>query len=522
MTDAIARVIPMPTLPGVKRDGTELEGDNWSDGTWARFNSRGKPLKMGGFNQISSQLAGVSRGIWAAGSGSSLYVHSGNPNGVQVQQFVADTLVPMSSAYDRTPGTFGTDAQNMWTFDQFYNSAGTDSYVIAHVAPNGSGLASQNPGTIFYGTAYGTTALTPLGSGTIPPGTGTVDLDPHVSGGIVVLNPFLFAYGNTGQVYWSNPGNPTTVAYNTARITEQKIVKGLESRAGAGYSPAGLFWSLNALVRATFNSGTTQFSFDTVSDKTSILAQNSVVELDGVFYWIAVDRFLQYTGIISEVPNDLCLEDFFQNVNFSARQKIWATKVPKWGEVVWFYPRGTATECNWMVCFSPRLSKSMGRPIWYDSPLPAGMRTAGVYPDICPYPVYAGELNRNGSTYNLYQHEIGYNQQVDGNVLAIASGITSSDLTIAIGGTDVNTRLTRVEMDAIQSGDIEVTRVSQAFARSATISFGEAVGTSRSVVDDIRGQGRELRLGFSSNVVDGYYEFGQILLHIQPGDVRPR
>jgi hypothetical protein len=36
------------------------------------------------------------------------------------------------------------------------------------------------------------------------------------------------------------------------------------------------------------------------------------------------------------------------------RQKVWATKVPRFGEIWWFYPKGDSEECNDAIIYNIR------------------------------------------------------------------------------------------------------------------------------------------------------------------------
>ncbi|WVX67784.1 hypothetical protein Bealeia1_02003 (plasmid) [Candidatus Bealeia paramacronuclearis] len=55
-----------------------------------------------------------------------------------------------------------------------------------------------------------------------------------------------------------------------------------------------------------------------------------------------------YNGVVQEIPNPLNLDWFYvstheQGVNMAHRQQVWATKVPQYGEIWWFFPRGSET-----------------------------------------------------------------------------------------------------------------------------------------------------------------------------------
>jgi len=54
------KIVQIKSLPGIKRDGTKFEGDQYVDGQWVRF-QRGLPRKIGGYRAISKYLREVSR-----------------------------------------------------------------------------------------------------------------------------------------------------------------------------------------------------------------------------------------------------------------------------------------------------------------------------------------------------------------------------------------------------------------------------------------------------------------------------
>ena len=75
---------------------------------------------------------------------------------------------------------------------------------------------------------------------------------------------------------------------------------------------------------------------------------------------------------------------FFDNLNYDQRQKVWATKVPRHGEIWWFYPRGDSTECNDAIIYNVRENT------WYDAGQAMGARrSAGYFSQVFAYPVAA-------------------------------------------------------------------------------------------------------------------------------------
>jgi len=211
-----------------------------------------------------------------------------------------------------------------------------------------------------------------------------------VSGGVVSLHPYVVVYGNAGLLKNCSAGDPTdwnSPDANEVNVATGKIVKGLPVRGGSN-SPSGLFWSLDSLVRMSFIGGAgtpaQYWRYDIISSQTSILSSQCVIEYDGIYYWIGTDRFLLYNGVVKEIPNGMNQNWFFDNLNYTQRQKVWATKVPRFGEVWWFYPRGDSEECNDAIIYNVREN------VWYDAGQAVGARrSAGYFSQVFRFPVNA-------------------------------------------------------------------------------------------------------------------------------------
>jgi hypothetical protein len=114
------------------------------------------------------------------------------------------------------------------------------------------------------------------------------------------------------------------------------------------------------------------------------MSSNAVVEMDGVYYWMGVDRFYAYNGAVVVVPNDKNINYLFDNLNYTQRQKVWATKVPRYNEIWFFYPRGTATECTDAIIYNVK------DKIWYDAGQATGaQRSCGYTTELFPTPIWA-------------------------------------------------------------------------------------------------------------------------------------
>lgn len=223
----------------------------------------------------------------------------------------------------------------------------------------------------------------------------------EVDGGVCVLYPFIFAYGSHGFIsnnHVSGTYNEQT-SYdwngplaNQVNMASSKIVKGMPMRGGTN-SPSGLFWATDSLIRVSFNSAgaaagtipSTYWSYDIVSSQISIMSSSSIVEMDGIFFWMGIDRFYLYNGSVKVLPNDKNINWLFNNLNYTQRQKVWATKVPRYNEIWFFYPRGTATECTDAIIYNVK------DQLWYDAGSAEGARrSCGYTTELFPTPIWAG------------------------------------------------------------------------------------------------------------------------------------
>ena len=290
-------------------------------------------------------------------------------------------VITGSTGVGVTAGTtitgFGTGTGGLGTYT--VNNSQTVGSSGSPVAMNGSAV------TIFTASASITTSLSTAVAI-------TYNNNISVSGGACMLYPYLFVYGNNGLIQNCAAGDFTnwvSADSNQNTVSGTKVVKGMPLRGGTT-SPAGLFWSLDQLTRVSYSpqtvgTSTLYWRYDIISTATTIMSSNSVVEYDGLYYWVGVDRFFVYNGVVQEIVNTVNINYFFDNINFAQRQKVWATKITRWGEIWWFYPKGTATECTDAIIYNVR------EKTWYDAGQAIGaQRSAGVFSEVFPYPIFAG------------------------------------------------------------------------------------------------------------------------------------
>ena len=496
-----AKVFSLDTQPGIQRDGTVFDRLFYTDGEWVRF-QRGRPRKIGGFRVISDQLTGPSRGVWVNPQNAFTSIFSGYNDGLQV--LTIDNNGVGSGVGNFTLSNFTASDLNLWQFDGFYDVAGTGlQSLVAHPGQNLASISNDNNTPVLVGditaltmsqigvfTASGTTtnasatvtlaAANPLiGAGQTVTGTGipanttvvsivtttlvlsntatasgtvtlTFNNNISVSGGVVSLHPYLFVYGNNGLIQNCSAGNTNdwvSADANATNVASGKIVQGLPVRGGSN-APSGLFWSLDSLIRVSYIGGTgtpaQYWRYDIISSQSSILSSQSAIEYDGVYYWCGVDRFLLYNGVVKEIPNAMNQNYFFDNLNYDQRQKVWVTKVPRFGEIWWFYPRGDATECTDAIIYNVRENT------WYDAGEARGaQRSAGYFSQVFAFPVAADWHGSTAETVftatfnevsgSVFLYSDTYNTQVDLNQVISGSNIPTNTTVVAITTSNIET-----------------------------------------------------------------------------------
>jgi hypothetical protein len=282
---------------------------------------------------------------------------------------------------------FIPNSNNLWQFDALYDTQGGNNLLLAHPGQNLAQIDSTVNTPVLYGDITGSTVKPLKDTGGAFPTGDVID----VSGGVVSLHPYVVVYGDNGLLKNCSAGDPTdwnSADANEVNVATGKIVKGLPVRGGSN-SPSGLFWSLDSLVRMSYIGGVgtpaQYWRYDIISSQTSMLSSQCVIEYDGIYYWIGVDRFLLYNGVVKEIPNNMNQNYFFDNLNYFQSQKVWVTKVPRFGEVWWYFPSGDSEECNDAIIYNTRENT------WYDSGTALGARrSAGYFSQVFRFPIAAG------------------------------------------------------------------------------------------------------------------------------------
>ena len=469
---------------GIKRDGTIFQADQFTDGTWCRF-QRGDAKKIGGYRTLFNGVAGIYRGIIAQPSGGVNYIFAGNAFGLEAfntsitfgtgsgpfpveilpgtvrftlvshtspsfviagdvtshftagTKVIFDQITPvtytvLSSSYS-SPNTtvtlttaytgatsyvwlndedvFSPDLvdgpyRNLWQFDAQFSPQSNVLSILAHPGLNLVNIDNEQKTQVLVGNvvpnANNSWYFTGLSDSE---GQNPTYTPIKVDGGVCVLYPFIFVYGSNGFIANNNVSSTyldrnfydwNGALANQTNVSSSKVVKGAVMRGGTN-SPSGLFWATDSVIRVTFTATAPDYwRYDIISSQISIMSSSSVVEMDGVYFWMGVDRYYLYNGQVQVLPNDKNVNWLFDNLNYEQRQKVWATKVPRYNEIWFFYPRGTNTECTDAIIYNVK------DKLWYDAGEAEGARrSCGYTTELFPTPIWAD-----------WQYEITYNNPI--------------------------------------------------------------------------------------------------------------
>jgi hypothetical protein len=160
---------------------------------------------------------------------------------------------------------------------------------------------------------------------------------------------------------------------------------------------------------------------------------------------------------------------------------------------------------------------------------PPGVTLVTATEDFVHTPVAGDVVYYIEGGYPIWQHEYGVNKVTLAAETAITSSFTTCDISW-VGGTpsqdtasgpNRRMHLRRIEPDFVQTGEMTLEILGRKFARGNVENSGPYPFDPDTGKIDLRVEHREIRLQFTSNILDGNYEMGRLLITAEYGDERP-
>jgi hypothetical protein len=179
-----------------------------------------------------------------------------------------------------------------------------------------------------------------------------------------------------------------------------------------------LIWTDTAVYSMQYVGPPFVWTFNILADNISIAGPNASTTVNGIVYWMGVDKFYMYAGRVETLPSTL-RQFVFSDINTDQLFQVAAGTNEGYNEVWWHYCSADSDVNNRYVIYN-HLDK-----VWYYGTLP---RTAWLDSPLRASPMAADpEVNR------LVYHEIGVNNNSTNNPQPINAYVQSSDFDIGDG-----------------------------------------------------------------------------------------
>ena len=200
---------PIKTKPGIQRDGTQLDADQYIDGQHVRF-YRGRPKKMGGRILLDSGTTEIIRNLYAVEQiDNSTDVYLGRPSTLNVTNVYNNTADP---EINRTPANFIADSNNMWSFDEYTVQNASGAVLLGN-----DPLSVTNGSNVVTVTVASTNGLQNEQQVTIAGAAdthGITAVELNITAPITIVDGTHFSYVAGGNGTSTGTGGGNAVTYN--------------------------------------------------------------------------------------------------------------------------------------------------------------------------------------------------------------------------------------------------------------------------------------------------------------------
>jgi hypothetical protein len=182
-----------------------------------------------------------------------------------------------------------------------------------------------------------------------------------------------------------------------------------------------LAWTDSALFSIQFLGAPLVWGSQILADNISIAGPNAVAVASSKTYWMGIDKFYIYDGVVKTLNCDL-RRYIFNDINLYQNFQIFAGTNEGFNEIWWFYCSESSSTIDRYVVFN--YAENNGQGVWYYGTM---ARTAWSDSGLRQYPQAATYSN------NIVDHERGVDDNVSGTPAAINAYIESAEFDIQDG-----------------------------------------------------------------------------------------
>jgi hypothetical protein len=354
-------LIPLKLPAGIYKTGTDYEGSGrWNDANLIRWR-QGAMCPVGGWNERKDASASFTATPRA------MHVWKNLSSGSETVIGTASELVHVSSGRvvtDITPSGLNTgndDAAVNTAYGGGYFSSGGSLYgkkqPSSGVFQEADTWSLDNWGEDLVGclTSDGKLYLwdTSTGTGTPP---AQISGSPESCKGVMVTEErFIFALqadGNPRKIAWCDREDATTwtpLATNEAGDIE--LQTNGEIMAAVRMRGRTLIVTNTDAHIATYQGAPFVYGFQRVGTACGASGRKTVVAVDQGAFWMGKEAFFYFDGSVAkQMPCDVN-DHVFEGMNQNQITKAWGIHNAEYGEVWWFYPSASSTECDRYVAY---------------------------------------------------------------------------------------------------------------------------------------------------------------------------
>jgi len=253
--------------------------------------------------------------------------------------------------------------------------------------------------------------------------------------------------------------------------------------------------------------GNEVFRIEPLGTNVSSISQHASVDVNGIVYWLGLDDFYMYDGVIKPLESTLDESVFDQDGEFrllpAQKEKVFAGVNKEFHEVWWLFQSQDGLEIDRYVVYNYLEN------LWYDGYLD---RTVWLDRSVYDNPF---ALDERGI---LFSHENGK----DDNGNSLRAFIRSGYFDMGEGDdfAFADEILPDIKLPAGKNIEISVLTKKNPHPRANIVTKGPFSFDDTNNTIKFRARGRQMAVLYDSNVVGGDFELGKMRLSVQPDGER--
>jgi len=306
---------------------------------------------------------------------------------------------------------------------------------------------------------------------------------------VVALGAHTGSVADPLNVRWSDQEGLTTwtsAADNTAGSQRlqggSKIVAGLQTRGQI------LIWTDDTLQAMNYIGPPYIFGFTIIASNCSPISQKSVVDQNGIVYWMGNKHFYVYDGSVKILPSPV-RDQVFDNMDSSLDQLTYGGLNRRFNEIWWFYTTTGSTSPNKYVVYNHSTAEwhfgTLDRCVWLDEVSwlnnPVAVQSDGTLS------YHESGTSDNGSAFSSY---------IETGVFEIPQA--GDDLFIA----------DKLIPDATITGNAKLTFYTKKYPAGSEVTKGPFTLSSSTQKLSMRARGRQIRMRIESDGASDFWKWG--------------